>query len=110
MRGYHIRISLSSSNISSLSQNQIIYPVITPNSVFAPLPVHKARPLPATSSLTSSGRDYRLGPLRIDWVDFYDMSATTFSGTGKERALKGIYLLGQSTKPLISGASGFRPG
>lgn len=97
--GYHIRISVTkppepdlaspSSSFTNQSSPLLRNTQHIPVSLFEPLPAHPSRSLgrrntshhsrsfslnSGTSSRkgesTSSSRDYRYGPLRVDWVDF----------------------------------------
>ena len=91
--GYHIRISVtkptsSASTSTSYQPSHLDPPTFVPASVFQPLPAHPPK-LTArrytihnsrgkSQSIHSSQesfehRDYRFGPLRVDWVDFDDM-------------------------------------
>ncbi|CAK5267791.1 unnamed protein product [Mycena citricolor] len=63
MRGYHIRISvqLKGGNFSE---------PFTPGSIFAQLPVQTPKPTSRRNALFNSrNKDYRFGPIRIDWID-----------------------------------------
>ncbi|TBU27232.1 zf-UBP-domain-containing protein [Dichomitus squalens] len=96
MRGYHIRIVLSppAKFSSVLNESQTFIPI----SLFQSLPAHSQRfasrrntlSVYSSSSLSQSQdishKDYRLGPIRVDWVDFTDMeSGFVTVGSGKER-------------------------
>ncbi|EJF64159.1 zf-UBP-domain-containing protein [Dichomitus squalens LYAD-421 SS1] len=111
MRGYHIRIVLSPPAVTSVSpspttstsykkfssvlnESQTFIPI----SLFQSLPAHSQRfasrrntlSVYSSSSLSQSQdishKDYRLGPIRVDWVDFTDMeSGFVTVGSGKER-------------------------
>ena len=102
MRNYHIRISLSTNlnqptTSTSYSPSPQVAHNFVPSSVFQPLPSHK--PAPAGRRYTISGKsnngkasseDYRLGPIRIDWVDCAPPSMNVVgskkAGVGKEKA------------------------
>ncbi|KAJ7224449.1 hypothetical protein GGX14DRAFT_425711, partial [Mycena pura] len=58
MPAYHIRISTSTTGSTSSS----------PGSVFAKLPAES--PKPTTRQHNPRNKDYRFGPIRLDWVDF----------------------------------------
>ena len=114
MKGYHIRIVLSSpvaalgppSQATSKSYKQPLSalnasPTFVPISLFQPLPSHPQRSAYRRNTLSTyssssappiqslSHRDYRFGPIRVDWVDFADMEASGSGfvtvGSGKER-------------------------
>src|ERR1700728_2126535 len=86
MRGYHIRIilhpnpPLSASNSSFPNTDTFI-----PTSIFehlpAQLPKHTAR---RNALFNSKHKDYRYGPIRLDWVDFDNMSTAAVNGKEKE--------------------------
>lgn len=111
--GYHIRISLekqaaSTSASTSTSYNQrsgSISDQFVPTSLFEPLPSHPPRttarrntvhhPNQGPESSRDIGKsperlDFRLGPLRVDWVDFeeplpMESPVTKKNTVGKER-------------------------
>ncbi|OCH94257.1 zf-UBP-domain-containing protein [Obba rivulosa] len=108
MRGYHLRIYLqpaSTTNPTSASYTQSStlarqQNVFVPSSLFQPLPVHSPRSTtrrntvsfhsrtPSASSSSQRAQDYRLGPIRIDWVDFIEnmsVGASKKAGSGKGR-------------------------
>ncbi len=119
MRGYHIRISLARPNIpaqSSSSATSTSYKhtsaipgaqAFVPSSLFQPLPAHAPRFASRRNTFSVQNlstekekqpedperRDYRFGPLRIDWVEFSDMDAPrssfmkvgSASGSGKDK-------------------------
>ncbi|KAJ7173770.1 hypothetical protein C8R46DRAFT_122527 [Mycena filopes] len=82
MRGYHIRISLklkAGSNQPSSSQ------AFTSGSVFDKLPAQTPKPTARQNALYNPrNKDYRFGPIRLDWVDF-EMSDKTAYSAGKAR-------------------------
>ncbi|TFK89171.1 zf-UBP-domain-containing protein [Polyporus arcularius HHB13444] len=116
MRAYHIRISLarpnpsqSSSSATSTSYKQTSAisgaQAFVPSSLFQPLPSHAPRFASRRNTFSVQNlsaekqpedperRDYRFGPLRIDWVEFSDMDAPrssfmkvgSASGSGKDK-------------------------
>ena len=119
MRGYHIRITLAPPSLApgpssattstsykhtpsiSVSSSSSSSP-FAPSSLFQPLPSHAPRyaarrntlsvysaPEKDKSTEKRARRDCRLGPIRVDWVDFSDMdvpgAAFIKVGSGKER-------------------------
>lgn len=81
MRGYHIRIALQlpSSNLQPSDS-------FTPSRLFQPLPPHKPKPTVRKNALFNPNhKDYRFGPIRLDWTDFEDMSKAPYSTVVKER-------------------------
>ncbi|TDL23678.1 BRCA1-associated protein [Rickenella mellea] len=72
MRSFHLRIQLETQSKTQRAQSD----TFTPASLFQKLPSHNTNSrTPARSALRrntllkASGRDYRLGPIRIDWID-----------------------------------------
>lgn len=115
--GYHIRISLtkpihvpvpaeSSSFKQTYFDTSSSRSTFTPTSLFQLLPAHPQKQSArrytihhprltqeellgnnTSSDSSASQKDYRLGPLRIDWVDFdtMDLEGVKKSGVGKEK-------------------------
>ncbi|KAF8909339.1 BRCA1-associated protein 2-domain-containing protein [Gymnopilus junonius] len=75
-RGYHIRIVLNSENNSSS---------FIPASLFQPLPSHSAKSSLRRNTL-SQPKDYRYGPITIDWIDFDHMGTVLHSNKDRGRA------------------------
>lgn len=112
--GYHIRISLtkpvlSPSSSSSYKQSHLDTSTFVPTSLFQPLPTHPPKSsarrytihhprVQAAGSPDESNehRDYRFGPVRLDWVDFDTMdlegSKKLSGGKEKEKAKRGMYV------------------
>ncbi|KAG6867996.1 hypothetical protein C0993_008603 [Termitomyces sp. T159_Od127] len=91
-RGYHIRIIVQRREELSRSQPQAA-DFFIPSRLFQRLPAHRVRrkrpPVDQYNPQSeSSNRDYRFGPIQIDWVDFEDMSKAPFT-VGRERETKG---------------------
>ncbi|KAK7031397.1 RING finger protein ETP1 [Favolaschia claudopus] len=64
MRGYHIRISVQQRNPQLPNES-------TPTSIFAKLPSHTPKPTTRrTATFNPRNKDYRFGPIRLDWIDF----------------------------------------
>lgn len=106
-RGYHIKITLnhqpsarSYSSAAGKKESQTFIPA----SLFQPLPGHHHGPTSSRfssanqrnfgRSLSEQDKDYRFGPISVDWVDFDRMgslgslSAST-SGGSKEKGRRG---------------------
>ncbi|KAJ7623498.1 hypothetical protein FB45DRAFT_107228 [Roridomyces roridus] len=78
MRGYHIRIIVHPKPGPNKS-------TFTPGSVFAKLPAQAPESTARRNALYNPrNKDYRLGPIRIDWVDF-GMSDKQATSAGKAR-------------------------
>ncbi|KAF7356872.1 RING finger protein ETP1 [Mycena venus] len=79
MRGYHIRISVQLKAGFNRPSSSTTF---TPGSVFVKLPAQTPKPTARRSAtFNPRNKDYRFGPIRIDWVDF-EMSEKT---AGKAR-------------------------
>ncbi|KAI0041050.1 zf-UBP-domain-containing protein [Auriscalpium vulgare] len=84
MRSYHVRISLHPKQSLSTSQPQAA-DTFTPSSLWQHLPSHPPKSTARrNATYNSSGKDYRLGPIRIDWVDLENMSRAVLVGKEKE--------------------------
>lgn len=110
--GYHLRISLDvptdnpPTTPSSFKQRAISSQgqIHVPKSLFDPLPAHTPKSTVrrntfhdsrqtasvSHSSFDQQHRDYRFGPLTVEWIDFESMDSTNYStgkkvGVGKER-------------------------
>ncbi|KAE9399879.1 BRCA1-associated protein [Gymnopus androsaceus JB14] len=81
MRGFHIHLVLNTKNQSS-SQSPFI-----PDSIFDKLPAQPPKPTNRkNATFNPHQKDYRFGPIRIDWMDS-NIPASTLSqsSTGKEK-------------------------
>jgi BRCA1-associated protein len=57
-----------------------------PSSLFQHLPAQKPKPTSRRNALFNpKHKDYRFGPIRIDWVDFETSSMSKVLNSGKER-------------------------
>lgn len=85
-RGYHIRIVLyPKSNTSSLKLNTNDRSSFIPASLFQQLPAQKPRQTTRQNAIhNSKQKDYRYGPIRLDWVEFDKMSTGVVIGKEKE--------------------------
>ncbi|KAF9005979.1 BRCA1-associated protein [Cyathus striatus] len=71
MRGYHILISLNRKTKESSSD------FFYPTSLFHSLPAHppKSTAKRRNTAVGVRNKDYRFGPIRVDWMDFGDLGA-----------------------------------
>lgn len=74
---YHIRIQTdgrSKSSFSNLNQKRQsdTFTSVLPRNLFDTLPEHTALPISKRRDTQTANKDYRYGPIRIDWVDFID--------------------------------------
>lgn len=103
MRGYHIRIRVTVQPVAKTPAKSPAWTTDTfvPKSIFENLPSHTPRKTSKkTAILGSKRRDYRHGPVRIDWLDLKsspagvggntmdNAPATSFGGSGKERDIR----------------------
>lgn len=125
MRGYHITIRVTAQSTSTTTKTPTTTAktgtparaawttnTFIPKSIFESLPSHTPRKTSRNNSiLGSKRRDYRHGPIRIDWLDLKSSSrlcpsiekpknsveegtmnnapTTSVTGNGKERDLRG---------------------
>lgn len=83
MRGYHIRIALKHKSHPSTSASD----QFTPSSLFEQLPSHNPKSTARRNATVNPQKlkDYRFGPIRIDWADFDGMNSSALSTAGKGR-------------------------
>ncbi|PPQ90742.1 hypothetical protein CVT25_010131 [Psilocybe cyanescens] len=85
-RDYHIRISL---NPKPTTSRQSLPESFIPATLFQPLPSHSSKSTVrrnAPSRLLPKTKDYRFGPIAIDWVDFDHMGSMMLSAKDKIRS------------------------
>lgn len=79
MRAYHIRIVLH--HVSSKSEQTDTF---TPLSLWQPLPTHPYRSTARrNATFNPRGKDYRFGPIALDWVDVDNMASSLFVSKGR---------------------------
>ncbi|TFK51712.1 zf-UBP-domain-containing protein [Heliocybe sulcata] len=89
MKGYHIRIVLRPASDISSSQPQRSG-AFFPTSIFQHLPAQTPKPTARQNALFNPHhKDYRFGPIRLDWVDFEDMSKAVLTGKEREQRKSG---------------------
>ncbi|KAG8220885.1 BRCA1-associated protein 2-domain-containing protein [Butyriboletus roseoflavus] len=78
MRGYYrIRIVVQRKAETSQSHTPVV-DTFLPKSVFERLPSQSARPTSRRNAIFNPAhKDYRFGPIRLDWIDFENMSVYT---------------------------------
>lgn len=75
MRGYHIRIIVHRRTEISQSHPPVV-DTFLPKSIFERLPSHTSKPTSRkNATFNPAHKDYRFGPIRVDWIDFESMSA-----------------------------------
>ncbi|GLB41727.1 putative BRCA1-associated protein 2 [Lyophyllum shimeji] len=83
MRGYHIRITVQRKT-ETYPKPQAADPFL-PSRLFQHLPAHKPGSTARRNALFNPhNKDYRFGPIRVDWIDFEEMSKAPQT-TGKEK-------------------------
>jgi len=90
MRGYHLRIVLNPENTSSRSSHQPSPESFVPASLFQPLPSHSPKSTLRRNTLSRQNlnKDYRVGPICIDWIDFDQMTSILHGGKKTSRGMK----------------------
>jgi BRCA1-associated protein len=79
MRGYHVRIVLHLPPSKSQKTDAFI-----PLSLWQPLPTHPRKStLRRNATFNPRRKDYRLGPIALDWADIDNMAATPFTDRGR---------------------------
>jgi BRCA1-associated protein len=88
MQGYHIRIVLhlkASQPTSKSSSSSNISDTFIPRSLFQQLPAQTPKHTARRNALINpKHKDYRYGPVRVDWIDFENMNTVVLGG--KEKA------------------------
>ncbi|KAF9245295.1 hypothetical protein BU15DRAFT_85626 [Melanogaster broomeanus] len=99
MRGYHVRIVVQKKAEISRSHPHVL-DTFTPKSLFQHLPSQPAEPTSRRNALFNSAhKDYRFGPIRLDWIDFENMSTAVYTGKEKD-SLRGARF--QATNQVTS--------
>ncbi|KIJ62026.1 hypothetical protein HYDPIDRAFT_95269 [Hydnomerulius pinastri MD-312] len=84
MRGYHIRIVVQRKAEISSSHTHVVDTYI-PKSLFQRLPSQPTKPTSRRNALFNSAhKDYRFGPIRLDWIDLENMSTAVYTGKEKD--------------------------
>lgn len=87
---YRIRITLRKRLPAPSSQPITGADGFVPSSLFQHLPAEIPKSTARrNATFNPAGKDYRLGPLRIDWVDFEDMENMKPLLGGKEKEVDG---------------------
>jgi len=88
MRAYHVRIVLQRTSSSKPEQTD----TFTPLSLWQPLPTHPNRSTARRNvTFNSRGKDYRFGPIALDWVDLDNMDASLFISSKGRADPKGAF-------------------
>jgi BRCA1-associated protein len=80
MRAYHVRIVIQRTPPSKSEQTD----TFTPLSLWQPLPTHTYRSTARrNATYNPRGKDYRFGPIALDWIDLDDMTPPLFVSQGR---------------------------
>ena len=89
MRGYHVRIVVQRKAEISQSHPPVV-DTFTPKSIFEHLPSQSTKPTSRrNATFNPAHKDYRFGPIRLDWIDFENMSV--YAGKSNER-VRGTFI------------------
>ncbi|KAF9221389.1 BRCA1-associated protein [Gyrodon lividus] len=84
MRGYHIQIIVQKNAEISRSHPHVV-DTLVPRSLFQHLPSQPPKPTSRTNALFNPAhKDYRFGPIRLDWIDFENMNTAVYTGKEKD--------------------------
>ncbi|KAH7907261.1 hypothetical protein BJ138DRAFT_1014815 [Hygrophoropsis aurantiaca] len=86
MRGYHIRIIVHrKTEISQSQPHSSSTDTFIPKNLFQHLPSHSPKSTSRRNALFNhTHKDYRYGPIRLDWIDFENMNTAVYVGKEKE--------------------------
>ena len=80
MRAYHVRIALQRTSSSKSKQTDTFIPL----SLWQPLPTHAHKSTTRrNATFNPYGKDYRFGPIALDWVDLDNMTPVPFVSEGR---------------------------
>ena len=107
MPGYHIQIVLNPENSPGTSLQPHPDSFI-PASLFQPLPSHSPKSSLRRDTLSRPilNKDYRTGPIRIDWIDFERMSSILHGGKKVKEHGRGAKLPSVSRVPFEHNITG----
>jgi hypothetical protein len=81
LNGYHIRLAL---HRNIIDDPDIIH-TFTPKALFQSLPLHHPKPTARRNALFNPAhKDYRFGPIRLDWIDFEIANSAMYAGKEKQ--------------------------
>lgn len=85
MQGCHIRIVLHLKALQPTSKSSSSPDTFIPRSLFQQLPAQTPKHTARRNALINpKHKDYRYGPVRVDWIDFENMNTAVLGG--KEKA------------------------
>ncbi|KIL00751.1 hypothetical protein PAXRUDRAFT_821333 [Paxillus rubicundulus Ve08.2h10] len=84
MRGYHVQIIVQRQAEISQSHPHIVNTFV-PKSIFQHLPSQLPKPTSRRNAFFNPDhKDYRFGPIRLDWIDFENMNTAVYTGREKD--------------------------
>ncbi|KAG2366923.1 hypothetical protein BDR07DRAFT_1273516 [Suillus spraguei] len=85
LNGYHIRLALHRNTIDDSLSHPDIVDTFTPKALFQSLPLHRPKPTARRNALFNAAhKDYRFGPIRLDWIDFESTNSDMYTGKEKQ--------------------------
>jgi len=104
MRAYHVRIVLQRIPSSSKPEQASFTPV----SLWQPLPTHPYRTTARrNATFNPRGKDYRFGPIALDWVDIDNMTPPLFVSKGRADS-KGALIADFCESKTFNNSAGFQ--
>jgi hypothetical protein len=88
---YRIRITIGTRiDLRNRTQSRLSAPpTYIPNDIFETLPSHSTFAPTSTNRHPGTTKDYRHGPIRLDWVDFGSEMKGSLAGKDKEEGARG---------------------
>ncbi|KAI5989339.1 hypothetical protein EDD15DRAFT_1318404 [Pisolithus albus] len=109
-RSYHIRITVRRKVEISQSHPHTV-DTFVPQTLFQRLPSHSPKPTSRRNAIFNSAhRDYRYGPIRLDWTEFEHMSTSGLQSSGKEKDRSGGRLTASFVPRTKSGSTNLPEG
>lgn len=109
-RGYHIRITVHRKVEISQSHPHAL-DTFVPETLFQRLPSHRPKStLKKNAVFDPARKDYRYGPIRLDWTDFEQHMSTTGLSSGKEKDRIGGPLIANFVPKTKSGSTNLPEG
>ncbi|KAG1831255.1 hypothetical protein EV424DRAFT_1573268 [Suillus variegatus] len=85
LNGYHIRLELYRKIIDDSLSHPDTVDTFTPKALFQSLPSHRPKSTTRRNALFNSAhKDYRFGPIRLDWIDFEGSNSAMYAGKEKQ--------------------------
>ncbi|KAG2122106.1 hypothetical protein DEU56DRAFT_873656 [Suillus clintonianus] len=85
LNGYHIRVALHRKIIDDSLSHPDSVDTFTPKALFQSLPLHRPKPTARRNALFNPAhKDYRFGPIRLDWIDFESANSVMYAGKEKQ--------------------------